>query len=227
VLPVILTVVSTAGAPPPEARRLCHATVAAQVLPPGVEVEHLYIDACEQKPRRLTHWENLLAMVGPLPPDRVVVSLDGDDWLGPTDALARVAEAHAAGAWVTWGQFVFADGRPGFAAPLSPAEFANVRSIPWVTTHLKTFRAGLFQRINPEHFKFRGDWMEHARDMALMYPCLEMAGFNRAQFIPETLYVYNYANATEFRGDLKMHAEEREQVAYVRGLAPYARIEAL
>lgn len=216
-----LVVVSTGKNPPAEARRLCLETVRVQV---GVEVEHIYFDAAEQDPPR-THWENLIAAIDPLPPEIVVVSLDGDDWLLGDDALATVAQAHAAGAWVTWGQFVYADGRPGFSAPLPHG--ADVRRVPWVTSHLKTFRAGLFQRIDPEHFKFRGKWMEHARDMALMYPCIEMAGPERCTFIPEVLYVYNSANSTEHHMSPQDRLDEQEQVAHVRGLAPYARLERL
>lgn len=252
-----LVVVSTGKNPPTEARRLCLQTVRDQTLQGGApiprdfdrfliehgdygphEIGHIYFDAAEQDPPR-THWENLLTAITPLPPETVIVSLDGDDWLSTPRALEVVARAHTEGAWVTWGSFVFADGRPGFAADLPPHAWTEpppyylgrtkgrLRHLSWITTHLKTFRAGLFQRIDPEHFKFEGQWMEHARDLALMYPVLEMAGPDRSRFIAETLYVYNMHNATEFYMTPADRAEERRQVEYVRGLPPYARVEAL
>jgi hypothetical protein len=185
-------------------------------------VKHIYFDAAMQDPPK-THWENLIAAIEPLEPDTVVCSLDGDDWLLGEHALARVAAAHAEGAWVTWGSFVHADGRPGFAAPLTPG--VPIRQHPWVTTHLKTFRAGLFQRIAIADMQdAAGAWHYYARDMVLMFPCIEMAGPERCRFIPEVGYVYNFANSSEWSYLAKDRAEDAAAVAYVRGLRPYAQI---
>jgi hypothetical protein len=193
--------------------------------PEGIDIGHEYIDAGDQRPPE-AHFANLIAVLADEPPDTVVVALDGDDWLARPDALVHVARAHAAGAWVTWGSFVFADGRPGFAADLPPG--ADLRRIPWVATHLKTFRAGLFHRINPAHLKGPdGRWLEHARDLALMFPCIEMAGPERCRFIPEPLYVYNEHASTEWNATPAVLAAQARDVAYVRGLPPYERIEAL
>lgn len=225
-----LVVVSTSFAPPADARRRCLESVAAQRRE-GFSVEHVYLDAAEQNPAR-GHFENLRSVIAPVSPDTVIVSLDGDDWLGPPDALARVARAHAEGAWVTWGSFVYADGRPGFAAGLPvyawSEEMPNairpgqLRYLPWVTTHLKTYRAGLFQRIDPAHLR-----VSHGRDLAVMFPCLEMAGPEHSRFIADPLCVYNLENSTLFNGSPAEVAEERAQVDHVRRLPPYARIDAL
>jgi len=204
-------VVSTSYAPPADARGKCIASV--------IPSPHTYIDAAEQAPP-LSHFENMLASTARADDDEVIVSLDGDDWLLP-GALERVQREHDAGALVTYGSFVYADGRPGFAAPANPA---TIRRDPWTATHLKTFRAGLLRRIQREHLQdARGVWLEHARDMALMFPLIEMAG-ERAKFIPDVLCVYNYVNSTEFRGDAAMLASERAAVAYVRGLPAYERL---
>ncbi len=235
-----IVVVSTTFNPPADARERCLASVreqrrayevpakkVARVM--GAElfafdVEHVYIDAAKQDPPR-DHWYNLSRVIERLDPETVVVALDGDDWLASPTALATVAKAHAEGTWVTYGSFRFADGRPGFAGP---TQADHVRELPWTTTHLKTFRAGLFQRIQREHLlDATGAPLYHARDMALMFPILEMAGPERSRFIPEVLYVYNYGNSEEHNGTPEFWARDRATVAYVRSLPRYARVGSL
>lgn len=221
-----MIVISTSYDPPADAKARCLASVPS-------DVDHRYVDAALQDPP-LSHFENLLGILNMgagAPDDEVIVSLDGDDWLLDGDrvpgALARVQAEHDRGALVTYGSFQYADGRPGFARELTAAEWQAPRQAPWVTTHLKTFRAGLLRKIDPEHLRYQGRWLDHARDLALMFPLLEMCGPERARYIPEVLYVYNYANSTEFRGGAEVLAAEREQVRHVRSLPPYARLHAL
>ena len=196
-----MIVISTTGKPPPHARALCLHSVASQ----DVQARHVYIDTETEPPclDGFPHFPNLIRVIADLPDDEIIVSLDGDDWLTP-GALAFVQSAHDAGALVTYGSFRYADGRAGFAAPLA----GPVRQSPWVTTHLKTFRAGLFRRIKHTDLRNEDGWLEHARDMALMFPLVEMAG-SRAVFIPEILMVYNAANSSEFRHGAPEIAVER------------------
>jgi hypothetical protein len=212
-----VTVLST-GAPetPVEALWKCRASVAQQFRPPmGVDLEHVVLTN-ERAPL-----ENLTNAIGKLPDDRIVACLDADDWLGPPNALTTVARYFAAGALVTYGSFVFADGRHGSpSTAYGPEE--NVRTAPWKATHLKCFRAGLFKRIKHEHLRGPdGLWLPHARDLAVMFPLLEMAGPARRAHVAEVIYTYNFANSTEFRGPEAVRAGERECVRYVRGLPAY------
>lgn len=211
------TVIST-GAPdtPPDALRKCRESVARQFRPPGgVDFEHVVLT--NEQP----HFANLTETIARLPDDRVVACLDADDHLGPPNALTTVARYFAAGAWVTYGSFVFADGRHGNpSTAYGPEE--RPRAAPWKATHLKCFKAGLFKKIKPEHLKGPdGEWLPHARDLALMFPLLEMAGPRRVAHVAEVIYVYNWGNSTEFRGPEAVRAAERECVRYVRGLPPY------
>jgi len=210
-----MIVISTAYAPPRKAREKCLDSVAEQK---GVGFEHIYIDAAEH-PEHLSHFQNLVFNLASVADDEVVVSLDGDDWLLP-GALARIQAEHDAGALVTYGNYRYADGRPGHCRAMLPEELAHPRQAPWLASHPKTFRAGLFRRINHADFQSVGMWLPHARDMALMFPLLEMAG-SRAHFIPDVLYVYNFANSTEHNADAKTLAEERRFVDFVRSRPPY------
>eukprot|EP00921_Rhytidocystis_pertsovi_P011876 GHVQ01019240.1.p1 GENE.GHVQ01019240.1~~GHVQ01019240.1.p1 ORF type:complete len:629 (+),score=43.52 GHVQ01019240.1:1885-3771(+) len=69
------------------------------------------------------------------------------------------------------------------------------RNVPWMFSHLKTFRFYLFNKIDVETAcKRNGRWLLSASDHAIMYPVLEMSG-GRAQCISDTLYYYNVKNS--------------------------------
>ena len=61
----------------------------------------------------------------------------------------------------------------------------------------------------------------------MMFPIWEMCGPERCHHIEEVLYVYNFANAGEFRNGEAWRKEERRCVAHVRGLKPYERVASL
>ena len=212
------TIVLSTGWKSPHAD-VCKASVRAQ----GLAIEHRYIEASEQNPRR-TKLENLVEMAANLEPEDMIAFVDGDDWLARRTALSRAAEEHAAGAWVTYGSFVQSDGKPGFAEPYPTPEY---RKHPWLATHLKTVRAGIFQRIDRAHLHYRGEWIDRADDPAFMWPCLEMAGADRVCFIPDTLYVYSYSTSWELTASPAERQHERDIVAHLRKLPPYERLESL
>jgi hypothetical protein len=215
-----LTVVSTAIAPPTKQR--CIDSIDAQKgCSPFV---HIYVDAAEQEPR-LNAMENMWRTIMMLDPTDIVVQVDGDDWLAHDRALATVEEMHKAGAWVTYGSYVFADGRAGHMREYPPD--ADVRKYLWLATHLKTFRASLFQAVPKERFMMNGQWLEHARDLATMFPVMEQAGPERCTFCPEVLYVYNFESSNEHNARVEDLMYEQKCVAHVRGQAPMARLEAL
>jgi hypothetical protein len=182
----------------------------------GVEFEHVYVEASTQTPC-LSGYENAWNVIKTLPPDRVVALVDGDDWLPTDDVLAHVEYMHHLGAWVTYGSFEYSDGRPGFAA-----EWGG-RDAPWTATHLKTFRAGLFQRVrHQEHNRFH----EHAWDILVMVPMLEMAA-ERATFCSRLMYVYNFASSYERKASPTELGQLRRAAEWVKTQKPYARVDAL
>lgn len=218
-LAVIVTVISTGCSPPVDAKARCLASVAAQR---GVEVEHLIHDAGAEPPRE--HFDFLTSAIAGLPAERVVVSMDLDDWWVRPDALEIIAKQHEAGAWCTYGSFRHADGREGFAAP---CDADRCRTLPWTATHPKTFRAGLFNRIPRSDLELDGAWLKNGRDLALMFPVLEMAGPKRARYVSAVTYAYNYAASGEFSGGEAFLADEARCVAHVRSQPRRPRVESL
>lgn len=130
--------------------------------------------------------------------DEIVVLLDGDDFLAHPRVLQRLDAIYRdPDVWVTWGQFTrVPEGGEGFCAPIPPAIIsANaIRDYPFVSSHLRTFYAGLYHRIRPGDLQ-DGDrqYFSTAGDVAHMFALMEMAG-HRARFVPEVLYLYNRAN---------------------------------
>jgi len=153
--------------------------------------------------------ENVYEMVHDLPADKIVVWLDGDDTLATPYALSVVAAMYEdPNTWMTYGQFMWRDGRVGFARQARLEELLHPRTSQWIFTHLKTFRAGLFHRIDVGDLRKDGAWLEPT-DMPVMFPMLEMSGPDHIRFCPNILSVYNG------NGGDKNHED------YVRSLPPY------
>ncbi len=129
--------------------------------------------------------------------NEIVCLVDGDDFLAHKEVLKTLSSYYAnKDVWMTYGQFEhFPSGKLGLCAPFEPSELREqlTRELPWRSSHLKTFYAGLFHLIKEEDLKFAGSFFSSATDLAIMYPMLDMAT-NHAVFIPEILYCYNNQN---------------------------------
>jgi hypothetical protein len=201
-------------------KHVCLASVRNQTA----DREHIYIEASEQNPPR-TKMENLNEQIQTLPPDAIVALVDGDDWLAHNRVLKTVQLAHQGGAWITYGSFITSEGQKGFAARYDDDQV--YRKERWKATHLKTFRAGLWQKIKPQDLHYQGKWIDRGDDPAFMIPMLEMAGPARVQFIEEILYVYDWANAWEQSCPPAEKAHELAIVEHVRSLPIYKPLERL
>jgi GR25 family glycosyltransferase involved in LPS biosynthesis len=129
--------------------------------------------------------------------DEIVVHVDGDDWLAHENVLIRLNEVYQdPEVWMTYGQFVWHPANvPGVCrqVPLEVIERNEFREYTWVTSHLRSFCAGLFHRIRKEDLLYQGSFFPMAGDVAIIFPLLEMAN-KHSRFIPEVLYIYNTAN---------------------------------
>jgi hypothetical protein len=245
----VLVVVSTGLNAP--AKPKCLASVASQK---GVPFRHVYIEAGDQVPR-LSMTENVHRAIYACDPLDIVVCVDGDDWLPHDDVLRKVQAMHDAGAWVTYGSFVFAD-EPGYdrsawwpgkrtdivyvhdgptyktrpAYPRHAYASTAYRLEPWLASHLKTFRAFLYQAIAEEDLRIPepgvpgwGDW-SFCNDHAIMFPMLEMAGPDRVMHCKDLMYVYNWAVSCERAGTPEEQARSAAHAAACRKKTPYAKL---
>jgi glycosyltransferase involved in cell wall biosynthesis len=131
-------------------------------------------------------------------PHEIVVLLDGDDRLAVDDALEEILRAHRGRRLlVAWGDHVDGAGHPCSWSGEYPAAvriLGSYRRAPWLLSHPRSFRFGLWRRLDPTHLRDAdGRWYRVATDRALLLPLLEMAG-PRTGFVRRPLYVYNHTN---------------------------------
>ena len=151
---------------------------------------------------RKTALENIHdAIMNHCDPEDIVVLMDGDDWFPSRTVLAEVNNFYNEhNCWVSYGQAMWTNGKRGFARPYTFDEFHNLRKSPFVVSHLRTFRAGLYQQIQEQDESFscmkddKGEFYKMTYDVAIMFPLMEMAGFNKVKYSDKIWYTYNREN---------------------------------
>ncbi len=156
----------------------------------------------------------------------IVVDLDGNDWLAHEEVLCQLNQTYQdPDVWVTYGQFSTCPGyNRGFAfeVPQEVLESNTIRKFGGATTHLKTFYAGLFQRIRKEDLLYQGKFIPKAYDLAYIIPIMEMAG-THSRYLSQVHYIYNNSYPLN---DHKVSSElEVEMDRLVRSREPYEPID--
>lgn len=115
--------------------------------------------------------ENIYTVVHSLPDDKVVVCVDGDDLLKDNTVLQRLEKAYSdPDTWLTYGTAY------GFPVDITISKRVpdkifhkkKLRTYRFVTSHLRTFKAGLFKKIKKEDLMYGGSFIPVAGDVALM-----------------------------------------------------------
>lgn len=130
----------------------------------------------------------------------ILITVDADDWLLEDKALDIIVQYYERfpslllthGSWVPYPLIP----RNTNNAPYERVHFeTNIRRYDWRASHLRTFKYILWKNIKDEDLRDQnGDYFQSAWDLALMWPMLEMATYDRVKFVPELLYVYNMEN---------------------------------
>lgn len=147
----------------------------------------------------------------------IIVLLNGEDRLAHEWVLSRLNQYYAdPDLWLTFGQYMeYPAFKKGICRPILSNEWSEkgIRKSPFVFSHLKTFYASLFKKIEEQDLIYQGKHISLNAEFAYMIPMLEMAK-NHYQFIPEVLYlaVQNRKEDREAIG--KIEAAIRDHVAY-------------
>ena len=97
------------------------------------------------------------------------------------------------------------------------------REYKWRASHLRTFKKGLWNKIDQSDFvDDDGEYYKMAYDQAMVLPMLEMAA-ERAKYIPEILHVYNRANSINV--DKIKQKQQYETMLRIRKRKKYARVK--
>ncbi|MBI5274771.1 MAG: glycosyltransferase family 2 protein [Chlamydiales bacterium] len=164
-----------------------------------------------------------------VPPNNVVVILDGDDELANKHVLSyldRIYRKSNKDVWLTYGQYMEKNSHVlGFCRDYPYHINAKNAYRKWqnIPSHLKTFRCWLFNNLKKENFMYDGKFLEMTWDMAAMIPMMELCGPNHYQFISKILYIYNDRNPIS---DHQVSMElQRYLDKYVRALPPYSPLK--
>ena len=162
--------------------------------------------------------------------NNIIVILDGDDFLYGSTALSTLNKHYNdVDCWMTYGSYINLSNKQvgKFSSPVSQQVIDNnsYRSAPWCTSHLRSYKLGLLQKIKKSDIMDKnGDYFKAAGDLGLMFPLLEMSG-NKAHFVKDILYIWNDLN------ELNEHKDKRElqlqYEQYIRSLSKYNRLENL
>lgn len=160
----------------------------------------------------------------------VYVNIDGDDWLYSEDVLEKLNKIYTAeDCLMTYGSFIeYPTGITHlyFLTPYEQEVIENklFREVPWKASHLRTYKAKLFNKIKYEDFinPTTGKFYETTADLAFMFPMLEMAG-KRSRHISDLLYVYNKENPIS-----EMYVKKQTQLSiaeHIKNKKKYDTIE--
>lgn len=162
--------------------------------------------------------------------DNIIVILDGDDFLYNKQALSTLNEHYNNyDCWMTYGSYISLSNKKvgKFSRPVPQAVIQNnlYRESEWCTSHLRSYKLGLLQKIKKDDIiDENGDYFKAAGDLGLMFPLLEMSR-ERAHFVKDILYIWNDLN------ELNEHKDKRElQInceKHIRSMKKYDRLEEL
>ncbi len=157
--------------------------------------------------------------------EEIIVLLDGDDWLANDNVLEKLNSVYSTqNIWMTHGSLVeYPSGIQAWCEPIPRNIIANnaFRNFK-CPSHLRTFYASIFKKIQLKDLLYKGDFFPMTSDMAIMYPIIEMCA-ERHQFISEPLYIYNMLNPIN---DNKVNADLQKTLdRLIRRKRPYSRLD--
>jgi glycosyltransferase involved in cell wall biosynthesis len=160
-------------------------------------------------------------------PEDIIVEVDADDWLLHPFVFDYLNQAYQdSNIWMSYGHYIeYPSGKVGNHFYAYLPEDGDIRKHPFAYSHLKTYKAWLFDKvtdedlINPE----TGEYWKAAADLAMSMPMVEMAGKDRIVRFDQPLYVYNVANDVETESRTRL-VEQKRCEALIRQLKPKQKL---
>ena len=159
-------------------------------------------------------------------PEDIIVEVDADDWLLHPFVLDYLNQAYQdPNIWMSYGHYIeYPSGKVGGHFNMYLPD-NNIRQNPFAYSHLKTYKAWLFDKvpreylINPE----TGKYWNITADFAMCMPMVEMAGKDRIVRFDQPIYVYN--SGDDSGSESKSRLEEQKRVeGLIRNLKPLHRL---
>lgn len=138
---------------------------------------------------------NTLASLELIEDDEIVCRLDGGDWLLENDLLWVLNETYKdPNQAVAWTAHRWSYTSRNISGPLNLQPGQTVYQHPWVSSHLKTFRAGQLRKVpKANFFTDDGQYIMIACDQAIFLPMMHLSHIEKKKlnFIPVIGYHYN------------------------------------
>ena len=158
-------------------------------------------------------------------PEDIIVEVDADDWLLHPFVFQYLNQVYQdPNIWMSYGHYIeYPSGQLGGHFNMYLAD--NIRESPFAYSHLKTYKAWLFDKVsredltNPETEKY---WRA-APDFAMSMPMVEMAGKDRIFRLDQPVYVYNVADDLESESNNRL-VEQKHCDFLIRQLRPKERL---
>ena len=143
--------------------------------------------------------ENFYEIITKLQNEDIIIVLDNDDKLDNKMAIEKVYKIYQEDNNIefVYSNFKFSHGVLGNNMAI-PSNNWNPYDGAWITSHLTTFKAKRFKKINKLNFLGNNqEWIKMACDQAVVLPLLysiwqECGNYSKVKFINEILYYYNF-----------------------------------
>ena len=163
---------------------------------------------------------NTLEEIKEIDDNEVVCRLDGGDWLTENDTLFYMDEIYRKyEPGVVWTNHRWSYTFNNISAPLNLKEGQTVYEHPWVSSHLKTFRAKYLKTIPKKNFlDENGDWIMIGCDQTVFLPMMHMCFQEKRNLVHLPLVCYHYnidlENPNLFKSDRSL--KQRDMALWVR-----------
>lgn len=160
-------------------------------------------------------------------PDDIIVEVDADDWLLHPFVFDYLNQAYQdPNVWMTYGHYIeYPSGQVGGHFHMHLRDDNNIREYPFAYSHLKTYKAWLFDKVPREYLidPRTGKYWRTTADFAMCMPMVEMAGKDRIIRFDQPMYVYNTSEdlGSESKTNL---AAQKEAEQLIRQFKPLERL---
>lgn len=182
---------------------------------------------------------NLLECIDTLDNEDIFVCISGDDWFFDENVLKNLNDYYNKNnVWMTYGEFYCWDGKSNNVTEANPqntpySDFIHTykyyRRDIWRASHLRTFKGFLVKKLDKNIFKSNLDskYYDHASDLAVSFPCLEMCGKDKIGVVDFPTYIYNVSPSQQTRTSAReqntnnhlYENEIRNRKVYKKGLS--------
>jgi len=157
----------------------------------------------------------------------IIVEVDADDWLLHPFVFDYLNQAYQdPNVWMTYGHYIeYPSGNTGGHFHMHLSNENNIREIPFAYSHLKTYKAWLFDKVPKEYLidPRTGKYWKTTADFAMCMPMVEMAGYDRIVRFDQPVYVYNTSDdlGSESKTNL---AAQKEAERLIRQFKPLEKL---